>query len=348
VLVLSAVGMLAAAGFVHAQTVTVDMADVTIREVTRELAAQTGYRFNYSGQEWPSVIPELKAVDRPLKEVLREACLAAGYRYRRLGTNMFQLEAGAFQESPYMVEVEGYRISLDRASLHGGGRTVDFVDGAGQVRPFPPSLNVTLGVDAPTAEACALIRGFEGISICDDQDRVYFLDEAQAQSQLRDHFRLHPGPDYGTVPLRFEDVALDMTALRYLSGAIVLADSLETIEVRFDDPQQDQVKEAEGYTVKISRLEMTESHLNLGLDMSVPEGMGWAERQKWTRSQLEVRYDDDSVYRTDLGSAWGSAGFGIGWGREDKRVVAIVYRAFRPTDEERLVPLRIEDIPLPE
>ena len=82
-----------------AQTVTLDMHDVTIKQVTDELAAQTGYRFQFVGpggaDEWPATIPELKATDQPLKEVLREACESAGYSFRRIGGEYFSLQAKA-------------------------------------------------------------------------------------------------------------------------------------------------------------------------------------------------------------------------------------------------------------
>jgi hypothetical protein len=225
---------------------------------------------------------------------------------------------------------------------------VDFIDSPQQARHFPPNLILTLGLDAPADRAGMQILGLQGLSICDDQGRVFRMDEAQAQSRLREQFRLNPGPDYGTFPLRFDNVALDMASLEYLAGALVLAESLETIEFRFDDPREGVSKETDGFTVKVARLDTTDSHLDIGLAMSVPDGMDWAERRLWSHSQLEVLFDNGSMYRTSLSSAWGSAGFGIGWGSEQKRPVAIIYRAFRPSGEERLVPFRIENIPLPQ
>jgi hypothetical protein len=47
---LSALGALAFGSIALAQTVTLDMHDVTIKQVTDELAAQTGYRFQFVGQ----------------------------------------------------------------------------------------------------------------------------------------------------------------------------------------------------------------------------------------------------------------------------------------------------------
>lgn len=342
---------LVAAGSVAAQTVTLDMENVTLEQVLGELRAQTGYDIRLMnpgamGQPEP-VIERVQAADRPLKEVLREVCVWTGCRYRRDYGNTFRIEPGLFEESFSATTVAGYRISVEHVFVNEGARTLDLVREYEGARLQPPSLRLNMALEAPTDEAASAVGGFERMRAVDDQGREATMDERQEQMMLQQYLQFNQVPDRATFDLNFQDFGLHANALERLEGTLLLYENVEELEFRFDDLSAHDATVKHGdVAVTLQEATVRAGQVHVSRRVDAPRAQGGMD-SRWAGGKIEVVFEDGTTESVPTYFQVGSGTHGMGLREREKKPVAIVFRVVRRGGPMKKLPFVIEDIPLP-
>lgn len=345
---------LLAAGLVSAQTVTLDMENVTLGEVVEELKAQSGYdlriinRGGMGGLLEPR-IEHVQATDRPLKEVLRQVCVWTDCRYRRVYGNQFYIEPGVFEQSQAATMIAGYRISVESVSINEGGRSLNLVKEYEGPRLQAPTLGLTLALEAPTDEAAAAVAGFEGMRVVDDEGLEGKMDESYEKSALQDNFQFYHLPDTTNVSLNFENVGLHAKKLKTLEGTLLLYEDVEELVFRFDDLSARNVTVRQGdVALTLEDVEVQPGQVRVVKKAEAPSVQVRGRDPRWAGGTLEVVFADGSVESAPSPFYPGSSGsHSMGLRRRDEEPVAIVCRVTRRQGPLRKLPFKIADIPLP-
>ena len=337
---------------VRAQQVTVDLREATIQDVAAALAEQTGWRFQFVGSRKPApeevVLAEFKAEDRPLKEVLREACERTGYRFRRVQRELFWLDQGEFEESPYLAEADGYRVCVEQVSLNAGSAVLDFTRGPRQEYHSPPSLGVQISVEAPTDAAAERIYGLDDVTVTDDTGRVSKVPPERQQFLLR-QLRFFPTPDKADLNSSFDRPPEDATRIEALEGVLLLYRNMEVLDYRFDDLTADKpVVQNGGLEVTLFGVRVSDGTCQVNIGGRVMEAVPEPDPDEWGLARFLLEGKDGSTCETQVWqlrpSPSTSYSFGIPEGMEP---AAIIYRVTRRRYPDHELPFRIEDIPLP-
>ncbi len=340
-------------GQVRAQTVSVDLKNATIQDITKAFGEQTGFRFQFTGGQRPAELethlPEFRVDQRPLKEALREACERTGYRFRRVQGDLFWLDQGPFEESPYRTQAAGYALDVERLYLRGASRSLEFSQGTAQPNTQKAGLDVTLRIEAPTDDAAQLIYGLKDVRETDDTGKAAATASDQAQREmLARQLQFFPTPDWTEVHLTFDSPAAGAKAIKALEGTLVLYQQAETLEFRFDDLAAKDVKlQKGGLEVGLQGVSVAGNGCTVNLTSRVLGAVPEPQPDEWGRAVIIIVAKDGRRSTSEnrfYASNSTSYGMSCPEGFEPASVVFQVVRRHQPTREE---PFVIRNIPLP-
>lgn len=266
---------IASASGAPAQRVTVDMKNVTINDVLKELQKQTGLRLYITGRAKPFQAPvgariaELKADNAPLKHVLREACAETGYTYRRLNDKTFRVEAGEIPAPSHWAHVGDYEITVSRLSTWGRQSSLDLSNSAPRTSDKAPQLWVELSLEADTIEDARRLVDLREITIVDSDGK-----ETTALAKKGRRLAFSRTNDIVKTSISFAPPSLEATEIATLMGVVEIREPDRRASLKLDAPT----------TRPVSR-----SHGDVDVVLNRIDRPTTGSRQPLWRAQLETR-----------------------------------------------------------
>lgn len=233
---LAAITVITSANFASAQLVTVDMKNVTIQDVAKELETQSGLRMQFIGGKKPlqwfigARIAELKAEDEPVKHVLRRACEETGYKFRRINENTFWIETGEMPPRPYFARIGVYEVTVEQVTVSGQVRSLNFSEGIPRENKTAPRLTVKLVIEADTEEDAETIAGLTAIAVADNDGK-----ETTAPEEKHQRVHFFPTPDKFSRSITFDLPSDSATEIATLIGGLKIRQSIERKSLEFND-----------------------------------------------------------------------------------------------------------------
>ncbi len=219
----------------QAQRVTVDFADVPLRDALAQLERLTGAQIGPAAGDAAAQPVTLRTEDTPLRAVLRAICGQADCYVEQTDPERYQVRTGAdpaeacptAQAGPYRVRIRSITITdaLDLKFELGDENPLTFQD----------RMTVELTVEADLyTDAEAVIGIDQGVRAADDAGRVV----APRATGLRDRYYDPNGHAYARDGVVLDTITLDVphleaVGLRLLEGEIVVHDSVEQVAFEF-------------------------------------------------------------------------------------------------------------------